>query len=187
LSTSRALFALFVGLCALSIPTSQANAFAPASLPHLITHLHPYLAQIRDARAQHQPSLIMKIKLIYAHNSDEKRIDPDLRDDLPSLGMYDFDSYKLLNSSKQLTPYQTLLPIPISQRYKINIRPKSFDEKEKKISIHADFLHRKNDKKDYRSYASMVFRLQNGGKIAIVGPSYLHGRALLILSARHQP
>lgn len=160
------------------------------TLTSWFTLLQPMFAQIRLVQQFGQPTVSMRIKLVYAYTSEKKYVDPALRKDIPSLGLYDFNSYKLLKKSTHQIEYKRNLQVKVNDRYTIELSPQAFNKRQSKIAIRATFLRRRpttRQKNRYVSYATTLFRLQNGGKVALMGPFHKEGRAMLILHAAHQP
>jgi len=101
--------------------------------------------------------------------------------------MFGFNTYRLLKIHRHTISCKQALIVTLNKNYQVQLSAKKFDKVNNKIKIQAVFLRRKraiNSKKArFTSYASAQFRLQNGGKVAFLGPSYEYGRILIILSS----
>lgn len=168
-------------------------------LPHFSTpttdRTSPTPLQINERHptqriAQKQPPHVqLTVKLVYAYTQDKKSVDPDLQKDLPSLKrMFDFNVYRLLRTIRHSIPYKKALIVPINENYQVQLNPQHYHAQEQKIALRTTFLHRKRANKNnkiarFNAYASTHLRLQNGGKVAFLGPAYHYGRILLIVTA----
>lgn len=133
----------------------------------------------------------LTVKLVYAYTRARPSVDRRLQRDLPSLRkIYDFNTYRLVRILRHSVAYKQALIVPISSNYQVQLSPQHYNGKERKIAIQTTFLHRLRPKNARRAkfsaYATASIRLQNGGKVAFLGPAYRYGRALLILRARRK-
>jgi hypothetical protein len=183
-----------------SVP-GQANKQKRRAVPpsHVaITHPKTILPDVRQnltnyrVARQLQRWVRLTVKVVYAYTRSRKKIDPRLKRDLPVLnGMFDFNVYRLRYRIVRKARYKQRVTISISPRYRVSFLPTQYDPVHKKIAIRAFFLRkkrvarRKRRGKRFKQYATTSFRLQEGGKLAIMGPAYRYGRSLLILSAHH--
>ncbi|MBK07681.1 MAG: hypothetical protein CL920_33405 [Deltaproteobacteria bacterium] len=188
----------FVAFCAVSLIAPHASWAAP--MPFLSSQKATSKLQLRNKTLPRtkRPRKVaryrfrkvrLNVKIVYAYTQDKRSVDRRLQRDLPSLRkLFDYNVYRLLRVVKHTIPFRRALIVPISARYQVQLSPKDFNKRTQKISIRATFLkrirHRREERPRFAAYASALIKLQNGGKVAFLGPSYQYGRILLILDAQ---
>lgn len=153
----------------------------------------------RLAKKTHPPDVALQVKLVYASRQGTKAQDPRLLRDLPTLNhIYDFNDFRLMRVKRHRSHYGAQVHVSLAPRYRMSLRPLRYDRKMRKIAIRVTMSRQKRmsngkpssrraayqKKARWKAYFSVNLRLQDGGKIALVGPVYLNGRSLVILSAK---
>ena len=153
------------------------------------------------AKAKKKPKVALRIKLVYGYATSEPKIDPRIQHEIPASDLYDFNAYEYLRESSQISLLDETFRVTMTPRYTFQIVPQRIDSKEKKISLEAKFFYDKtvasssvlkapsspppSKDGDLVCYSTVQFRLQNGGTVAFIGPSYRQGRLLLLIYAHH--
>lgn len=160
-----------------------------------------FASQMVFAKDKKKPKILLRIKIVYGYATSEPKIDPRLQDEIPASDLYDFNAYEYLRETSQTTVLDDPFRATLTPRYTFQITPQRVSSKEKKISFEAKFFYDKtalatppatptsapppSKDGDLVAYSTIHFRLQNGGTVAFVGPSYRQGRLLLLISAHH--